>query len=229
MSDLNIHNSIAGLESFQSIQQVFRMIVLNKNLMATSDTFLGSEATFLSLLEELVTPRLDNNPEESKNYLELFITNQLYAMTIQIHSLADLVAQLIYENRLVTLRRNGVDLTIDKVTFQKVKDELQANGSGIYPDLLSSLTCFETEEFKYFASLSNTLKHKYIPVTNQGGDAISGELFRAGFQVDAFVVHESGTERLVQAAYLPEIIAKYDLFKSQIDQVFVELNSIANT
>lgn len=228
MSDLEVKECIGNAESFQSIQQIFRMIELNKNLIATSDTFLGSEATFLSFLKELIGNRLDNNADESENYLELFVTNQLYAMTIQIHSLSDLCAQLIYELGLVTLASNGTPLTIDKVNLSKVKQELTNDTTGSFSSLLNTLTCFDDENFTYFASLSNTLKHKFLPVTNIGGHAISGSLAETGFQVDTFVVHEAGAQRAVEAKYLPQIINNYNSFKTLIDSVFIELNNIVN-
>ncbi|MBK5649338.1 hypothetical protein [Acinetobacter proteolyticus] len=229
MSDLNIHNSIAGLESFKSIESVLDMIYVNKILMNPTDNFYQSDRTFLSHLKQLLETKSELNDDEKNNFLEIFLTNQLYATTVQIHSLADLVAQLIFELRLVTLQRGGVDLTIDNICYRDVKQALEAETTGIYTNLLSKLTCFETDEFKYFATLSNAFKHKYIPLTNQAGHGITGELFESGFQVDTFVARERGTERLVAAAFLPEIIAKFDSFKSQIDQVIVELNLIVST
>lgn len=217
---------IVNAESFQSIQQIFKMISLNKNLIATSDTFLGTEATLLSLLKELVTTRLDNNADESENFLELFLTNQLYAMTIQIHSLADLIAQLIYELRLVSLTRGRTELTIDKITFSKVLDELALDSSGRYALLLTKLSCFEDNDFKYFASLSNTFKHKFIPVTNHGGHAISGGMAETGFQIDMFLTHEGGQQTVFAAEFIIQIIDKYDHFKSLVDPVFIELNNL---
>ena len=226
MSDLEMKECIVNAESFQSIQQIFKMILLNKNLIATSDTFLGSEATFFSFLKKLLDSHVDNTLDESQNFLELFATNQLYAMTIQIHSLADLIAQLIYELGLVSLTKNGTELTIDKITFSNVKKALESDSSGVYVSLLDKLSCFESADFKYFASLSNTFKHKFIPVTNQGGHAISGGLAETGFQVDTFLMHEGGKEKPVQAEFLPKIIDKYDSFKLSVDHVFVELNNI---
>lgn len=226
MSDLEMKECIVNAESFQSIQQIFKMISLNKNLIATSDTFLGTEATLLSLLKELVTTRLDNNADESENFLELFLTNQLYAMTIQIHSLADLIAQLIYELRLVSLTRGRTELTIDKITFSKVLDELALDSSGRYALLLTKLSCFEDNDFKYFASLSNTFKHKFIPVTNHGGHAISGGMAETGFQIDMFLTHEGGQQTVFAAEFIIQIIDKYDHFKSLVDPVFIELNNL---
>ncbi|UOG18688.1 hypothetical protein [Acinetobacter sp. PK01] len=222
-------NSLHNCESFKSIENVLEMIHLNKNFITTSDNFLTSEVTFYNHLKRLIANSTDYSEDDSQNFLELFLTNQLYAMTIQIHSLADLTAQLIYELGLVELQtRSGHELTIDKITFNNVRNKLSEETTGVYTSLLNALNCFENDSFKYFSSLANTLKHKFIPLTNVGGVAFSGGNAESGFQVDTFVLYEGGNNHLIAAEFLPSILAKYDSFKNEFDQVIVELNNLVS-
>lgn len=226
MIGIEFNDQIVKLNSLNSIRNILRLINVNIGVISpiAGDFDSANKETFCTKLHGVLSSMSQMSSNNIENYVEDFLTNNLYAMTIQIHSLADLTAQLIHE---INFQDIG-NLNIYKVTFSGIKRELEKSGNTAYSDLIAALSCFDMPEFKYFESLSNALKHKFIPVTYQGGYAISGGEAKNGFQVAPFEKLERNAEsgEMVEGQFLLDIINKFNLFVKNYTNVLVGLNKL---
>lgn len=201
-------------EQCNSIIELCALINTSRNSLEALEVLTNAYIDFHSKNENENEEVWDK--DEKENTKELIVKNCFYAMSIQIHSLADITSQVINELFLANVFK------ISECSLENVRKKLRAQSSGLTE---TDLSCFDSNEFKYFADVSNFLKHQGIVDIKFEGMVVNNKL-EEGLSIEMFVKHKKNNQQLVPAKFIKDIIKDYDTFKQEynklIDRIKIE-------